>query len=332
MRGQATMADVGRLAEVSAMTVSRALRDPTLVSTDTYSRILGAMEQLNYVPNKVAGSLRTQRSDLVAAIVPSLQNSLFSATLQGLSDGLEGTGLKLVVASTGFGEQPAAALARELLALRPCGLVIYEPLDDPQMLQALADSRTPVITVGDLVPPTSGPVVSYSNRLAAKALAEHLLQRGRRRIGVVILPLTRSARSVARLAGYKEALRKFGQPFDPELVQESEGGFANAAAAFQKLLASKPRIDAVIGMGDVFAAGAFLAAQRLGIACPGDVAIASFDDSDLLTQLQPQVTALKLPRYEIGLEASRRIASPERQEREPRKVDLGFSLLERAST
>jgi LacI family transcriptional regulator, gluconate utilization system Gnt-I transcriptional repressor len=326
----ARMADVARLAEVSAMTVSRALRDPALVSKDTHERIVKAMQALNYVPNKVAGSLRSQRSELVACVVPSLRNSIYSATLQGISDGLQDTGLKLVAGSSGFSGETVAELARELLSLRPRGLVVYERIEDAAVRHALRDAGVPVVEVGDLQPRPDVWTVSFSNRDAARTLTRHLLDRGRRAIGVLTLSPERSARAAARLEGYRAALKQARVRWNPDLVVECEGGVSNGARAFETLLQRVPQLDAVIGLGDVLAPGALLACQRLGVPCPQQVAIASFDDGDLLTELRPTVTALRIPRYEIGRAAARMLARGDAQGE--RVLDLGFSLVVREST
>jgi len=326
----ARMADVARLAEVSAMTVSRALRDPTQVSKETHERIVKAMQALNYVPNKVAGSLRSQRSELVACVVPNLRNNIYAATLQGISDGLQDTGLKMVAGSSGFSGETVAELAREFLSLRPRGLVVYERIEDAAVRQALRDAGVPVVEVGDLQPRPDVWTVSFSNRDAARALTRHLLDRGRRTIGVLTLPPSRTARAAARLEGYRAALKAARVRWNPELVMECEGGFSNGARAFEALLQRVPDLDAVVGLGDVLAPGALLACQRRGIECPRQVAIASFDDSDLLGELTPTVTALQIPRYEIGRAAAALLAHGEAGAE--RVQDLGFSLVARESS
>lgn len=327
------MEDVARIANVSAMTVSRALRDPEVVSEETRERISDAMRTLNYVPNKVAGSLKSQTSNLVAAIVPSLQNSLFSETLQGLSDGLREVNLNLVAGSSGYSSSSNERLIREFLSLRPRGLVLHEAVQDLSVCSLLREAGVPVVVVGDLTKESIDMVVSFSNRAAAFEMTRHLIECGRKRIGVITLPVTASRRSRARLAGYKQALKQACIAFDGKLVFETTGGLSNGGRGLVDLMAREPLLDAVFGLGDVFAAGALLACQRKRIPVPGRIAIASFDDSPLLSELRPALTTLKIPRYEIGRRAAGLIVQRVYGTKPPATIlDLGFTVVRREST
>lgn len=330
----ATIHDVARRAGVSIMTVSRAFSAPDLVAAKTLQRVEEAAAAIGYVPHRLAGALRSGVSNLVAAIVPSLENSLFAEFLQGLADGLAPEGMLL---TAGDGRHHAAneeRLIAEYLGLSPRALVLHETIHAPATAERLKRLPVPVIEVGDMVAEPIQHNISYSNRAAAKGLARHLIERGRRRIAFISLPEERSARTAPRRLGYADALEEAGLPVDPTLLVASESGFETSAKAARQAILDDPSIDSIIGGGDVFAIGAMFACQRLGRAVPDDIAIASFDDHPICREFTPALTALSIPRREIGLATARLIARIGREGGgiDPVRQDLGFTLVARAST
>jgi LacI family gluconate utilization system Gnt-I transcriptional repressor len=329
----ARMQDVAKRASVSAMTVSRALRDPEKVSEETRRRITRAIRDVGYVPNELAGGLRAfSRTKLVAAIVPSVRNSLFAATVQGMSDVLRARGINLMLGDSHYSPEEEEDLINAFLAQRPSGIVLHDKVRSLRARRLLAKAAIPVVEVGDLTRSPLDMCVSYSNFQAGRAMTRHLLDRGRRRIGFASLATSITARSAARLKGYKTALRQAGVPVEAARIVETEGGFASGGAALVQLVDSGA--DAVFFAGDVLAVGAVLECQRRGWAVPGRVAIASFDDHEIASQVNPALTALRLPRYEIGRRAAELIlarldgVSP----RGPVVEDLGFDIIARDST
>ncbi len=329
----ARMQDVAKRAHVSAMTVSRALRDPDTVSEQARSRITRAIRDVGYVRNELAGGLRAfNRTKLVAAIVPSVRNSLFAATIQGMSDALRSRGINLMLGDSHYSPDEEEDLVRAFLAQRPSGIVLHDSVRSVRATKLLCRAGIPIVEVGDLTRRPLDMVVSYSNFSAGKAMTRHLLERGHRRIGFASLAPSITARSAARLRGYKAALREAGLGVEPKRIVAVGGGFASGGAALVELVATG--VDAIFFAGDVLAIGAVLECQRRGWAVPGRVAIASFDDHEIGSQVSPPLTALKLPRYEIGRRAAELIL--ERHDgvkhRQPIIVDLGFEVLARGST
>ncbi len=329
----ARMQDVAKRASVSAMTVSRALRAPDQVSEKTRRRIARAVRDVGYVPNELAGGLRAfNRTKLVAAIVPSVRNSLFAATSHGMSDALRARGINLMLGDSHYSPDEEEDLVTAFLAQRPCGIVLHDVVRSPHARKLLLKSGIPVVEVGDLTRSPLDMVVSYSNYAAGKAMTRHLVERGYRRIGFASLATAITARSAARLKGYKAALREAALTIDPARIIEVEGGFASGGAALVKLV--EAGADAVFFAGDVLAVGAALECQRRGWRVPGRVAIASFDDHEIAAQVSPALTALKIPRYEIGRRAAELILERHSgvKHRKPVVIDVGFEIIARDST
>ncbi len=336
MRGSARairMADVARQAGVSPMTVSRALRNPEQVSEETRRRIDAAISRTGYLPNRIAGSLASNRSNVVGLIVPSIRNSLFADTIQGISDVLRRNGYHLMIADSGHDLADEEALIAALLAQRVCGIVLHNTKHTAQACRIIRQAGVPVVETGNLVSRPLDMIVSYSNFQASRAMTLHLVRLGYRTIGFVSLVTRNNDRAKERRKGYFAAIEESGLTPDPTLALEVPPGLASGAEALVRLVEHHRRLDAVFFAGDVLAVGAIFECQRRGWAVPGRVAIASFDDLDLLRHVLPSVTALRLPRYEIGRRSAEvlldRIAG---RSSEPIAIDLGFEIVQREST
>lgn len=327
------MFDVARRAGVSRMTVSRAFRDPESVSEATRKKVELAAAAINFIPDRMAGALRSGVSNIVAAIVPSLHNSKFNEMLQGLSDELSKHGLVLSIGDSGFSHSQEYRVASELTSLKLRGLVLVATKHNRPMNELIKRARFPVVEVGDLVKRQDGHVVGFSNKEAARVMTAHIISRGHKRILFATFPIEKSERARSRHAGYCEALEQAGIKYDPDLIVETKGEHTGAAI-LSKFLDSKTPVDAFFGTGDVLALGASIEARRRGLKVPRDLAIASFDDHDVCQITDPPLTSLKIPRYEIGRRAAKLIVESEVPIRDERKqsIDLSFSLVVRGST
>jgi LacI family gluconate utilization system Gnt-I transcriptional repressor len=331
--GDIKMSDIARHAGVSPMTVSRALREPSTVSEKMRRKVDAAVREFSYLPNRIAGSLSSKRSNVVGLIVPSIRNSLYANMIQAISDVLRANGFHLMIANSGHRLDDEAAAVAAFLAQRVSGLVLHNTTHTKQLRELVRRTGVPVIETGNLPAEPLDMAVSYSNFEAARAMTAHLGRLGYRKIGFVTLPLRDNDRSRERRRGYFAALKEMGLPVDPGLVLEAAGGFAEGADAVVRLIQTHPGLDAAFFAGDVLAMGALLECQRRGWAVPKRIAIASFDDLDLLRHAVPAVTTLRIPREAIGRRSAELLvnrllgAQPERI-----KIDLGFEIVQRDST
>lgn len=331
IRRGARMADIAAMAGVSAMTVSRVLRDPTCVTPETLRRIETAVEATGYVPNRLAGSLSSRRSAVVGMIVPSLRNSLFVETMQGVSDIL-GPTHPLMVADSGYTLRGEEVAVRAFLEQRISGIVLHNTKHTPRSRAMLQEAGIPCIETGNLVRQPIDMSVGFSNHDAACAMTEHLLGRGYRHIGFVSLPTRDNDRAAERKAGYLAALDRAGIAVDQALITESPPGLGSGGRALVRLIEAAPRIDAVFLSGDVLATGALLEANRRGWKVPERIAIAGSDDNELQESVSPPLTTLRFPRYEIGRRAAGMLLDRlEGRSSGSAVLDLGFEIIARAS-
>lgn len=331
--GLARMRDVARMAGVSTMTVSRALNDPGKVSAEVRERIEAAVRTIGYLPNRLAGSLSSRRSNLVGLIVPSIDNSLYSTTVQAVSEVLRQGGHQLMIADCGHEAGEEEALIGAFLAQQVAGLILHNTAHTEAARAMIRRTAVPVVEIGNLPADPLDMVVSYSNHDAARAMTLHLARLGYRRIALVTLPARNNDRSRDRQAGYRAALAEAGLAEDPRLVIEMPPGLASGAEAVARLVEADAPADAVFFAGDVLAIGALLECQRRGWAVPGRVAIAAFDNLELLHHLVPSVTTLRLPRAEIGRRGAEILLDRiQGRATERRMIHLRFEIIQRDST
>jgi LacI family gluconate utilization system Gnt-I transcriptional repressor len=325
------MADVARLAGVSAMTVSRALRDGSGVGPETLKRIEAAAAEVGYLPNRVAGSLASRRTNVVGLIVPSLRNSLFAETIQGVADTV-GPAYDLMIADSGYTLKGEEAAILAFLSQRVCAIVLHNTKHTPRARALLKDAGIPCAETGNLIRQPIDISIGFSNHEAARAMTEYLIGRGYRRIGFVSLQLRDNDRAAERRAGYLAALAAHDIAADAGRILEMPPGLSSGARALTQLMEHGPGVDAVFLSGDVLATGALLEANRRGWQVPGQVAIVGSDDNELQESVTPPLTTLRFPRYEIGRHAARMLVDRLAGRSSGFAVlDLGFQLIERAS-
>src|SRR5215470_9173581 len=144
------MRDVARRAGVSVMTVSRTLNEPSKVSEEMRQRVRAVVDEIGYVPNRLARSLSSNRSNVVGLIVPSIRNSLFAETIKGISDVLSGNGFHLMIADSGPGLQQEQEAITAFLTQRVAGLVLHNTSHTPAATEMIANARIPVVENGNL--------------------------------------------------------------------------------------------------------------------------------------------------------------------------------------
>jgi LacI family gluconate utilization system Gnt-I transcriptional repressor len=326
------MRDVAAAAGVSLMTVSRALREPERLSEGTRKAVLDAIEKIGYVPNRIAANLASARSSAIGQIVPSIQNSLYVDTVKGAADVLRAAGMQVMIADSGYSLEEEEALIGAFIAQRVSGLILHNTEHTPRAIEMIRRSGVPVIETGDL---TRRPVdmnISYSNFNAAKAMTLHLADRGYETIGFVSLVTRINRRARERQRGYLAALRSLGRASDARLVMEVGPGMAAGANAMTEMVSRIPTVDAIFFAGDVLAVGALMEAQRRRWTVPRRVAIAGFDDLEILQHTVPRVTCLRLPRLEIGRRSAEALLERMHGKEGSLRLDLGFEVIPREST
>jgi LacI family transcriptional regulator, gluconate utilization system Gnt-I transcriptional repressor len=335
LKDSARMIDVARHAGVGLATVSRFFNEPGSVSAETRQRVMLAIKEIGYVPNLVAGSLASKRTQVIAAIVPTIANPVFSDTIEAMSDEFRAEGFHLLLGRSGDDEQETEALVSTFLTRRPDALFIHGSKPNEATEGLLRRANIPIVESGDLSRTDNAidMVVAYSNFSAAKAMTEHLIKRGYRNIAFVGRQTSRNDRSMERQRGYTAALADAGLKVRGDLILDLTLGYREGAEALLLLRSRQPQLDAVFFGGDVWAAGALYECQRQGWSVPGEIAIAGFDDHIIASQTVPALTTVRVRRNDIGRQAARLLLARLKGEEPPmRVIDVGFQIIHREST
>jgi LacI family gluconate utilization system Gnt-I transcriptional repressor len=328
----ARMADVATRAGVSAITVSRALRTPDKVSPAVRARIDAAIRSLGYVPNLAAGTLKSQRSRIVAAIVPTLANSIFAETVEGMTEILRQHGYQLLLGNAGYSPETEEALVAAFLGRQPDGLILTGVQHTARLRKQLRAARVPVVETWELTDTPIDMIVGFSNFEAARRLTMALVERGYRRIAFAGVDPAAEPRSGRRQAGYCAALAAHGR--DPVIVtvaEESGLTIRSGAHTMARVLADRPDVDAVFFANDFLALGALMECARRGIAVPTKMAIAGFGDFEVAQAVIPALTTVRIPGRDIGRRAAALLVDRLLGRDGADAVDLGFEIVLRDS-
>jgi LacI family transcriptional regulator, gluconate utilization system Gnt-I transcriptional repressor len=303
-RGAVTLADVAVVAGVAPITVSRALNNPDSVSKRLQARIQEAVAALGYVPNRMAGALASAKTKMIPVIVPSLSNVVFVDVIDGVQEAFAAEGYQLLLGTTDYNLDREATLVSALLGWAPPGVVIAGLRHLPQTVTLLKNSGLPVVEIMEYGARCIDMNVGLSHLRAGVEMAEHLLQRGYKKIGFVGARMRDDYRARQRYDGMHRRLLKAEGVTD--MLFDYPGGMGQQTGwnAIAEILAAHPELDALFFANDEMAVGAILRAQRDGIAIPERVAIAGFNGLPVSALVTPALTTIISPRKLIGRRAA----------------------------
>ena len=308
--GRATLADVALHAGVTAMTVSRTLREPGKVSADTAQRVHMALQATGYAPNKSAGLLASGRSRIVAALVPNIANSIFAETIQGLSDALQADGLELLLTATSYSLEREEHQIRAVLGWAPAALIVTGRHHTPgavQMMRRAQADGVPVIEIWDSSPGSSEFIqVGFNHTKAGRAMFTHLQQCGYSDLMYVDSGVEGDLRAHERQRGFVAAAAKAGCRVRVVSAAQEEP-MAAGRRVMQHLLDEGDLPHAVAFSNDYFAAGAILQAREHGTQIPAQLGVMGFGDMTIAGQIG--ISTLAVPRYGIGFTTGTRVVA-----------------------
>ncbi|MDF1478526.1 LacI family DNA-binding transcriptional regulator [Leifsonia sp. H3M29-4] len=332
------MHDVARIAGVSVKTVSNVVNDYPHVSPGTRSRVLQAIEQLDYRPNLSARGLRSGRTGVIGLAVPALRENYFAELADSIIREAETRGLGVLVEQTS-GDRDAELRTVSGGRLRFMDGLLFSPVSLGQADVDALNVGFPLVLLGERI--FDGPTdhVAMHNVSAARAAVEHLVSIGRRRIALIGAELDagdEASSSTLRLRGYRQALERAGIPLDPALVRPSAHWSRTAgAAATRQLLQESVPFDAIFTLNDTLGLGALRALGEAGISVPEQVALVGFDNIDEAQYSVPSLTSVDPGREQIAALAVEMLVeriNEKGEPRPPRTVQPEFRIVRREST
>lgn len=324
------LAEIAKLAGVSASTVSRALTHPELLAERTRLRVMNAVEATGFRPNELARSLRQQESRTIGLVVTDL-NPFHATLVKAVQDTAEQNDLNVILFTSDDSE------ARERVALSVLrshmlqGLILI-PTAHTRQHQTLLRGMT-VVELDRESGLEGAHTVQIQNREGALQAVRHLIALGHRRIGA-ILGQPHISTAKARQAGYRDALLEAGLPYDQSLIRSGNDLEASGRRAALELLDLPPaeRPTALFVSNHEMTVGAIISLRSLGLSIPGDLSLAGFDDSRLMLLHDPPISVVAQPTYELGVQACGVLVQAIRGGGEPIHVRLEAPFIARGST
>jgi LacI family transcriptional regulator len=324
------LSDVAAKARVSSATVSRALSNPQLVKPKTLQRINAVVRELGYVRDGLGRALASRRSNTAGVVVPTLRHSIFALAIQALQTRLAESDYQLLVASHEYSPLAEAAAVKSLIE-RGVDALLLVGTDHSREVWSMIDAATvPVILTWSLHDRIDS--IGFDNERAGRLAAEHLLSLGHRRIGVVSGHLMHNDRAEARLVGVRAALAKAKLDLPTAYVSEHDFGLAGGRAGISALLALAAPPTAVIGGNDLLAIGAMLELQVRGRRVPEDMSVVGIDDLELAAHVQPALTTVRLPTYQLGTLAAEMTLRRLKGDATSNRIELPIDLVIRGTT
>lgn len=331
-----TLREIADRAGVSVGTVSNVINGTAAVSAVRRERVLAAIRELDYQPNHVARSLKLKKTRMLGMVISDITNPFFPQLVRGAEDAALKNSYLLITFNTDDNVEREKRVLSVLRQRRVDGvlLVVAPNAGDDGHIRSILDSGMPIVCLDRLPAGIEVDSVSVDNVAGARDCVRHLISMGHRRIAILTGP--RAVQTAAeRLQGYQEALIQAGIAVDPGLVLEGDFRSESGYRLGRALLAGSDRPTAVFVCNNMMALGLLRALAELGLNCPRDVAVASFDDFPLAEAFQPRMTAVAQPAYCIGYRgAELLIARIEGRPVEPRpsRIRLATQLLVRESS
>lgn len=322
-----TMDDVAVEAGVSQMTVSRVMRGTGQTSADVRNRVELAARKLGYVPNRLATSLRDETTPLIAVVLPTLGNRVFSEVLNGITATLSGRGLQPVFGVTEYSEDTEEKLVRDLLSWRPQGIILPGLEHSEGTRTAIRAAGVRVVEVMDIDGDPISIAFGMSQYTAGQATARHMLSKGYRRFGYIGSQAGRDLRAVKRIKGFRDTVRAAGAQMVVEHVSDAPSSMIEGRRATAALLSTTGHPEAIYYSNDDLAAGGIMHCLSTGLDMPTDVALAGFNGLPFLEALPIRLTTVETPRLEMGIRAAQQVIEEDPSADKPRRVDLGFRLI-----
>lgn len=300
-----TLKDIADKSKVSIATVSRVLgNSPNFhVNPDTKKRIFHAAKELNYRPNTVARSLRIRKTFTLGLFIPYLGNPVFPEIVKGVEDAAAEKGYTIFISHLRPQTTKKKSYINWIRENRVDGLIMATALIDDVIINDLIQNNCPFVLVNRLATNVNNYVV-LDDVAGAKMAVNHLIHLGHRRIAHIAGPLMFDT-SVRRLQGYRKALADSGISYDGQLVEETDWmNWTDGRKTMSRILSCDSRPTAVFAGNMMSAIGAMASIREAGIKIPDDISIICLHDAPLAEIMEPPLSVVKMPLYEMGRHAA----------------------------
>lgn len=304
---QVTIKDIARELGISPSTVSRALKDHPDISPETKKAVNELAEKLNYQPNIVALNLRQRKTNTIGVIIPEIVHFFFSTVISGIEDIAYEAGYNVILAQSNESYQREVTDMKALFNTRVDGMLLSISRETTNFdhIDSIVNKGMPVVFYDRMYNSPNCSKVIVDDYSGAKEAVLHMIDQGCKKIAHLI-PSPNLMISIDRLKGYQDALKERNIEANPEwVVHCNEGSFEEGKLVTTKLLSQKNRPDAIFASTDPLAMGAVMSIKEKGLKIPDDIAIVGFSNWFFGELLEPSLTTVDQPGFEMGREAAR---------------------------
>jgi LacI family transcriptional regulator len=327
-----TIRDVARRAGVAPITVSRVINNSGYVSAETRRRVEDAIVELKYVPNALAQGLRFNRTNVIALAVSDITNPFWTTVARGTEDAASEENFSVILCNTDENVIKQDKYVRLLLQRQVDGFLLVPSQNTTESVTLIQNQKVPLVIMDRQVSGVTVDVVRGDSEGGAYDLTCYLIGLGHRRIAILSGPKTAST-STQRVAGYKRAFAEAGLKVDSKLVSYGKFHQDSGYERTREILALSQRPTALFAANNFIAIGVMKALFEVSLRVPEDMSVVSFDDLPLGLLVQPFLTVVAQPAYDMGYRATKlllkRIACPD--ETPPEEIVLPTQLLVRQS-
>src|SRR6266853_3743722 len=299
----ASIYDVARESGVSVFTVSAVVNKKSHVGKKLLERVEEAIRKLNYRPNLLARSLAKQKTQTIGMVVPDIANPFFPMVVRGAEDAAQKHGYNLLLCNNDDNIDKEESAVELLLSKRVDGILLTKAAEDfrPAMRQMIKEMNVPFVLVMRTYPKLTKDAVITDDYQGAYDAVCHLARAGRRRIGLISGPL-KISNAKERWRGFRDALEAKNLPYEPELMVEGDYRIESGFRGGHSLLSQRP--DVMYVANHLMTIGFLKSAEEMGLKCPEDFGLVSFDDYPWLGIFRPRLTTVELPKHQLGSEAA----------------------------
>ncbi len=328
-----TISDVAKLAGVSTMTVSRVINNSGYIGQATRERVERAIAQLDYVPNALARGLRFKQTKTIALIITDITNPFFTTVARGVEDAANEQGFSVIFCNTDESESEESEYLNMLLQKQVDGILLVPARSSSESISLLQSRSVPTVLLDRRVPGVRADSVLGDSEDGAYQLMRYLLDQGHRRIAVLNGPRAVST-AADRVVGYRRAMAEFGVPVDESLIFYDSFSQAGGDRMARQALEVTPRPTALFAGNNFIAVGAFGALRAAGVRVPEEMSLVAFDDLAVPLAMDPFLTVVAQPAYEMGRRATELLLDRLAEEApdEPREIVFPVSLVVRRSS
>lgn len=299
-----SIADIARVAGVSHTTVSRALRQSPLISSETRERIQRLAQEMGYTPNAIAQSLQTRRTSTIGLVVTSIDDPFLSDVVKGVEEVARAGGFSVLLSATHNDPDHEMSVIETFHRRRVDGILVASSRITNKYRNRLDLIKVPTVLINSQAQDELLHWVAVDDRAGAELAVEHLLSLGHRSIGYLGVSC-RPRSNQLRLQGYRHAMKSAGMPSHEKLIVIAPGTKASDEEDVMMGQAALPRlldagVTAIFCYNDMVAVGVLIACQQRGITVPQDLSIVGFDDIRMASYVTPPLTTICQPKVELG--------------------------------